>query len=473
MVMTASRNSGKAKRRDGLFSPVVPLERLHPIVALLRDNPGAEPTRLMIEEVYSACREHLDRNFVEQFQTSGFDARLFELFLFAYLGSIGAKVQRSSERPDYLVTREGVTVAIEATTANPTQNPGATPKPIVGVDVRALAEEDDSTHVARQNDEVPIRLGGSLFSKLKKEYWELPHVRGRPLVFAIAPFYSHDAMLFSSAGIAQYLYGIRQTGRHDEHGQLVIETLDVTTHRLKEKSIPSNFFAQPGTDYVSAVLYTNASTVSKFTRMGYQAGLHRGNVIVARRGAAWDPDPNAKEAVEFSYRLDEDPGEEPWGSGVEIFLNPRARHPLPDRFFDDAIQTEIRDGAPVSFMPRFSPFASFTQRIFLNLDSLTPVEETSAGVGTILRREFDSFHPQRPPYETGEIPFSEVAWFADRERKLLGTVLRWHGKELYGMVVLGRDQEGEWRAIHEGDDYTTLDDAANATIACIKELSAA
>ena len=29
---------------------------------------------------------------------------------------------------------------------------------------------------------MPLRFGSALFSKLKKKYWELPHVAGNPLV---------------------------------------------------------------------------------------------------------------------------------------------------------------------------------------------------------------------------------------------------------------------------------------------------
>jgi hypothetical protein len=454
-----------------LFVPVVPLERLHPNVALLRTDPGAEPARLMMEEVYASCRTHLDRNFVEQFHTTGFDARLFELFLFAYFRSIGATVARAAERPDYLVTRQGVTVAVEATTANPTQTRGEASTLITGVDLRVVAEEDEEVRLTRLQNEMPIRLGSALYSKLNKRYWELSHVRGRPLVFAVQPFYSHDALLFSSTGIAEYLYGIRQTGRYDETGQLVIDTDAVDEHQLNEKRVPSNFFAQPNTEHISAVLYTNVAAVSKFTRMGYQAGLHRGNVVVSRHGAAWDPDPNAKEPVRFSYRMGEDPGEEPWGSGVQVFLNPRALHPLPERFFDDAIQTEFRDGVPVSLLPRFSPYASITHRQLQRFESLAPVDERPGGVGTILRREFDAYKPERPPYGSDEIPFSEVAWFADKARRVLGTVVRWHGEERYGVVVLGPDEAGRWRAIDTAGDYPSLDEAARSAVTRITAIA--
>lgn len=455
-----------------LFDPVVPENRLHPSVVHLRSDPGAEPTRLMMEHVFASLAGLADNNFVEQFQTTGFDARVFELFLHAYFESIGAQIGRAHERPDYLVTRNGLTVAVEATTANPTQVRGAPPPLITGVDPRAVVEEDEDRRRERIEQELPIRVGGALFSKLEKRYWDLPHVRDRPLVFAVAPFHAHDALLFSSAGISRYLYGIQQSGRHDAAGRLVIDTEPVVSHQLGAKTIPSNFFMQPGAEHVSAVLYTNAGSVSKFTRMGYQAGLHRGNVNVVRFGVAWDPDPNAVEGVEFEYRMDEDPGEEPWGSGIEVFHNPGALHPIQDDFFEDAIQTRLENGAPTSLMPEFAPFSSITRRTRLVLESLAPVEDRPGGVGTILRAEFDRFEPERPAYKSGDFPFGEVAWFADEARRVLGTVLRWHGMERYGFAILGRDERGQWRAIDYEDGYASLDGAARAIVGRMDRFSA-
>src|SRR4051794_8251660 len=86
-----------------LFTPVVPPERFHPSFALLRREPGSEPTRLMMEEIFSSMGP-IDGNFIEQFQTTGFDARVFELFLHAYFTSIGAEIARVADRPDYLLT---------------------------------------------------------------------------------------------------------------------------------------------------------------------------------------------------------------------------------------------------------------------------------------------------------------------------------------------------------------------------------
>lgn len=252
----------------------------------------------------------------------------------------------------------------------------------------------------------------------------------------------------------------------------MIENQPVATHQHGKKVIPSGFFEQPGAEHVSAVLFTNAGTVSKFTRMGYQAGFHRGNVMVMRYGTRWDPDPNASKPLRFAYRMDEDPGEEWWGSGVEVFHNPHALYPLSDDFFEDAKQTCLVNGGTTSLTPEFEPFSSITQRITIPLESLTPIESKPGGVGTILRAEFDTYNLVRPPFESGLIPFTEVAWFADEPRRVLGTVTRWHNDNDYGFIVLGPDERGEWRAIDMDSEYPSLDAAALELIRRMEEVSA-
>ena len=62
-----------------------------------------------------------DGNFVQQFQTYGFDQRIFELYLDALFREAGAKIDRSHDRPDFTLSKDGkeVVAYVEATTANP------------------------------------------------------------------------------------------------------------------------------------------------------------------------------------------------------------------------------------------------------------------------------------------------------------------------------------------------------------------
>src|SRR5688572_6732126 len=102
-----------------LFELVVPDVRQHPAFKILRSFPGSEPARLMMDAAFASF-EDSDGNFIEQFQSTGFDARVFELYLHAYFSTLDGSVRRPRQRPDFLVSRSGLTVAVEATTSNPT-----------------------------------------------------------------------------------------------------------------------------------------------------------------------------------------------------------------------------------------------------------------------------------------------------------------------------------------------------------------
>lgn len=108
----------KARKPADLFVPLAPENRLNAHFLKLRSENGSEPARLMMSEIYQSFPD-ADGNFAEQFQTAGFDARTFELYLYAYLSRSGYQIRRDYPYPDFVVKRAGVSCAIEATTANP------------------------------------------------------------------------------------------------------------------------------------------------------------------------------------------------------------------------------------------------------------------------------------------------------------------------------------------------------------------
>src|SRR5438874_7322566 len=67
--------------------PVEPISdpaKRHALFECARTTSGAEPGRIMANEAF-ATFDDVDGNFVQQFQTSGFDARVYELYFHAYL----------------------------------------------------------------------------------------------------------------------------------------------------------------------------------------------------------------------------------------------------------------------------------------------------------------------------------------------------------------------------------------------------
>lgn len=228
-----------------------------------------------------------DGNFVEQFQSSGFDSRTFELFLFAMFKELGHDVDRTHERPDFGLRKDGIEAWVEAVAASPTPSPVITP-------YRTAPKSRSETELEHYHaHELPIRLGSPLFSKLTKEYWKMPHVVGKPLIFAIQDFHEEGSLMNTSSSLVRYLFGIEEKWHHDEAGRLIIDNEPMLEHRTGRKMIPSGFFTQPNAENVSAVLFCNTGTVSKFNRMGHQGSYHDPALRMVRWGSCFRHDPNS------------------------------------------------------------------------------------------------------------------------------------------------------------------------------------
>ena len=235
-----------------LFIPVVSPEKLNPNFKLLMDNPSYHPARQMLDHIYQDFID-LDGNVLEQFQTTAFDARFFELYLFAYFSKSGFEVDQTNQSPDFIVTRDGLTVAVEATTVNPSNSENA------GRNVLA-SELNPEEYEHYLENELPMKFGSPLYSKLQLNYWELEHCKGKPFVLAIEAFFNEESLGYPESVISEYLYGQRQSADWTSDGELEIHTEAVDSHTSGTKTMPSNFFEQRGTEHISAVVFTKSGT---------------------------------------------------------------------------------------------------------------------------------------------------------------------------------------------------------------------
>lgn len=110
-----------------LFDPVASEDRLDERFKVVAEARGYAPARATMREAFARMGER-DANFIEQFQTTGFDARISELYLFAAFEGAGFDVGWEGDAPDFLLTGHGHEWAVEATTANPSG--GAPPPPL-------------------------------------------------------------------------------------------------------------------------------------------------------------------------------------------------------------------------------------------------------------------------------------------------------------------------------------------------------
>ncbi|KAF1710238.1 glycosaminoglycan attachment protein [Pseudoxanthomonas sacheonensis] len=338
-----------------LFTPSAPLGKLHPSFDHVRQSDHFLPARSIMTEMMRHVVD-VDGNFVEQFQTAGFDARVWELYLYAALLELGLFVSKPEPAPDFLVSDGLAKVFIEAVTVN--SSGGEPPLRPADLPIKRLPEE---IHRLNQT-KIPIKYGSALWSKLKrkKPYWTLPDVQGHPLVFAIADFHEKQSMLWTSSGLFNYLYGLSHDFRRDENGQLIISAEQFEVHEYEGKKIPSGFFFQPDAENISAVLFSATGTMSKFNRMGRLAGFGHADQRMLRIGYKHKHDDNAAFPEPFCIEIAPGEAHESWAEGLSMFHNPRALHPVDPRMFPGVAHHFFENGKIVSILPEFHPYSSTT-----------------------------------------------------------------------------------------------------------------
>jgi hypothetical protein len=332
------RQGDETGRPVDFFTPAVAQGKLHPHFLELASGDAFSAAR---ETIGAMMRwyDDADGNFVEQFQTTGFDARLWELYLFAMLTEANFVVARPRPAPDFLV--RGITgeFALEATTINPSVGSDrqriTPPKPETAEEKRAYFKQY-----------LPIRYAGPLTAKLRKAYWEQPAASGKPLVFAIQDFHDRMSMAYSGTALAIYLYGFDHEAHRDGKGRLRVTPRQVEEHRWGGKVVPTGFFKLPDAEHVSAVLFNSGGTLSKFNRMGVCAGFGVDNVVLIRQGTAITPDPDASEGAPYLHFVTEG-YPETWIEGMDVYHNPTALHPLDPALLPGAAHHRLMAGGQI------------------------------------------------------------------------------------------------------------------------------
>ena len=337
------------------FTPRTARERLSREFVYLAEQEHFSPARGIIDPMMH-WYEDLDGNFVEQFQTTGFNARLWELYLFPTFMEMGYGIERIHAVPDFTCVGIADKFTDEAMTVNPTRDERT------GMPVPSPSHNTHKEHVDFLRNYMPIKFGSVLRSKLSKKYWEKSSASNAPLLFAIADFSSPASMLYTRSALIMYLYGYDYGWFYENTGQLEIVPRKITVHRWKDKTIPSGFFDLPESENVSAVLFNNSGTISKFNRMGVVAGFGSGRVMLVREGLACDHSPNSATPRSFKHVVNSPDYSETWSEGLDVFHNPRAKYPIEQDMLPGVAHHRILDdGQMQSVIPRWHPLRSVTQ----------------------------------------------------------------------------------------------------------------
>jgi hypothetical protein len=335
-------------------------EKLHPFYKILRDDPSHEPARLVLSEL-ALWLAPSDPHLVREFQTAGFDQRIWELYLWAVFREFALDVEQL-EAPDFRCRGPGINFTVEATTVGPSRD-------------GALAEHPNPSTRTEMTEfldnYMPLKFGSALLSKLKKQnnnglhYWELECAKNKPFTIAIADFHatlSEDnlgTMTFTQSALWQYLYGHRVHVEFD--GDIPITKFNkVDSHTYGKKEAPSGFFDLDLAKNVSAIIFSNAGTLAKFNRMGVAAGWQPEDHKYIRSGTRYDPDPNATVGKRFVEHVGEDGYSEWWTQEIQVFHNPNAKTPLPFEWLVGATHHYFEEGTLKSYTPDDAVLGSVT-----------------------------------------------------------------------------------------------------------------
>jgi hypothetical protein len=318
------------------FAPIVVPEKRAPAFEQLRTEKNYSPA-LELLKVLMRYFEDPDGNFIQQFQSTGFDARIWEIYLYAVFTEMGYAIDRTHSTPDFHCRGLHGNFFVEATTLG------------IAPETPQLTKDN---HDAYLDEYVPIRFSSALHEKVKKRYWTQSHVAGHPFVIAIQDFHALGAMAWTAESLPEYLYGLRQ---RVQDGKSISEP--IVSHRWGNKEIASNFFSQPETENISAVIANPSGTIAKFKRMGFLTGFGDRNLKILRRGMAFQ---NAPFATPFSSDVTADSYTETWSEGLAVYHNPNAAIPLPPESLPLAGHFRSQNGWLESMLPDFFPLGSET-----------------------------------------------------------------------------------------------------------------
>lgn len=320
--------------RGDLFSPIVSEDRLHPQFTALVGSPVHTEARALMQ-MLAARMDDPNGHFVRDFQSDGFHARLFELACFAYLQEAGLTIDRSHARPDFIATTGEQAVAVEAVTANPVGGQGE------DISLRNMKKLTDEEVFEKVSVGVAERISRSLRKKLRHRYHELPHCAGKPLALIIAPFFEAGASFYTDDALFYPLYGGPEGW----------------------SNTVAPFFQQQEAATISAVLYCNQFTVSRFFRLAMDFRAEnaprtiREGVCYRKHGADDHHPPQ-----QFVHLLGSEGLErETWFEGVTVFENPFALTPLPRGVLPGTSYVSVQDGYVCREVTAFHPVVSFTR----------------------------------------------------------------------------------------------------------------
>lgn len=326
--------------------------------------------RFALNELYLAMPKP-DPNWASDCQTANTHTRMWEAILLAALREQGIEVTQPKASPDFHIrNRRGGEAWIEAVTANP-----STPYSHVNAPPSLPPAEAD----ARFFGPAAVRFAKTIGNKLQRRYDEMPDVEGKPFMLAVADFHAPGSMVWSREALIGYLYGegseLAMIGGRPVARSISAERLQGAT------GFAAGLFANADNAGLSAVIFTNACTLAKLSRVPISGGAQAGRYRYTRIGRFFDRRPGAVEGAHFcldvtseAYRSLWPHGCEPWAAEFEVFHNPYARHPVSRALLPEATHWILVDGERVC-QPFYETSILSSRTLITDIDQPPPCLE--------------------------------------------------------------------------------------------------
>ena len=148
---------------NDIFTHIVPEEKLNNLFICLDKSKILNPAKEIIKSIAEEIQDK-DGNFVEQFQTTGFDARLWEMFLFKFFQENNFEFVNEKNRPDFHLRKENIDFFVEASISNEKEGDKYDKNYI-----QKAIKENDLVIQKELVEYYVVRMGSVLFSKLQKK----------------------------------------------------------------------------------------------------------------------------------------------------------------------------------------------------------------------------------------------------------------------------------------------------------------
>ncbi len=344
---------------NNLLQKISPDLKTNSNFEFLTSNIGFTPARRTIDAIPQDFINK-DGNFIKQFQTTEFNQRLWELFLYKVFSENNFTLINSAHKyPDFELEKNNQKIFVEAVSTNPTDNDKISHILLKGIKSN-LIESIKSFIGEILLNQYSLKISNALYNKLQKKYWEKEWVNGFPLVIALNAFHNPFTSMIPDSKVIEYLYKKKLKVHVDSKGNQKSEYSETGDIEFINRKKPSGFFSLENSDYISAVIFSNERPIWKFNRMGYEDRDEQ-VALMQRYGYRYDSNSDALKPKEYSYLAKQENHQEYWREGVSVFHNPNARYPLSKDLFSGFRQIWIdENGKYTGEIPDFFPFTSQT-----------------------------------------------------------------------------------------------------------------